>query len=229
MSGGGNPRSLAGWLSRVGANLRGTLDYSEFEHAGGAVHPSRALPRFLAAMRLVRSPALVDLGPVTGQNVAFLGSHLGCKLYLDDVFGDIERLTREHRESAIPAALADRLTYAEASIDGVLCWDVFDYLDAAAASALAARLARILKPGGIGMAQFSTVRSAVLQYHKYIMVDPEHLEHRSIPAVRPTTRLWSSRDVQRLFNLFEIDESFLLVHRQRETLFHKGLAPAGGR
>jgi hypothetical protein len=73
----------------------------------------------------------------------------------------------------------------------------------------------------MGMAIFSTIRSDEERYRKFVMVDEYHLRHRSFSAAQGPHRLWSSRDVQLLFSQLEVDESFLLTHRQRETLFHK--------
>lgn len=222
MSDGERRRRLTRWLARLGASLRGTLDYAELGHAAdGAVHLSRALPRFFSVMRSREAPVLVDLGPAVGDNVTLLGDLLGCKVYIENVFGDIDRLMKDRRASEICAELPTRFSHPDSSIDGVLCWDVLDYLSPAAAATLAGEVARMLKPGGVGMAIFSTIRSDEERYRKYVMVDEHHLRHRSYPAAQGPHRLWSSRDVQLLWSSLEVDESFLLTHRQRETLFHK--------
>ena len=56
------------------------------------------------------------------------------------------------REAAGFAAYANQKyaeALADASVDGVLCWDVFDYLDKASAVKLAGQLTRLLKPEGV--------------------------------------------------------------------------------
>ena len=230
MSDGENRRSLTGWLARLGASLRGTLDYAELGHAAdSAVHLSRALPLFFDVMRTRPAPVLVDLGPVVGENVTLLGDLLGCKVHIENVFGDLDRLTNEGQPAEVCADLPARFSHPDNSIDGVLCWDVLDYLSPAAAAALVTEVARMLKPGGVGMAIFSTVRSDAQPYRKYVMVDEHHLRHRSYPAAQGPNRLWSSRDVQLLLANLEVDESFLLTHRQRETLFHKPTHTDGSR
>jgi SAM-dependent methyltransferase len=208
VSDGESRRSLTGWLTHLGASLRGTLDYAELgQTADGAVHLSRALPRFFASMRVRQSPVLLDLGPAVGENVALLGELLGCKLHIEDVFGDIDRLDRDRRGSEVCAELPTRFSHPDDSIDGVLFWDVLDYLSLPAAATLVAEVARMLKPGGVGMAIFSTIRSDEPMYRKYVM---------------------ASRDVQVLLSKLEVDESFLLTHWQRETLFHKPMRAVGG-
>ena len=230
MSDGEAGRSLTGWLSRVGASLRGQLEYAELDHAAdGAVHLSKALPRFFASMRSRSAPVLLDLGPVVGENVALLGDLLGCKVHIENVFGSPDRSVRDLRESEAPLDLPTRFPHPDNSVDGVLCWDVLDYLPQKSADAVVADLRRMLKPGGVAMAIFATIRSEFPRYLKYVMIDEQHLCHRSYPAVHGPERIWSSRGVQLLLAEMEIGESFLLTHRQRETLFHKPLSAASTR
>lgn len=215
------PRSsLRDWMARVGATLRGP-GAGAVPAGDDLVHPSKALPRFFAAMRTRPAPVLLDLGPVIGGNVTLLGESLGCKVYIDNIFGDPERAARDRRESEDCSGLSADLRHPDDSIDGVLCWDVFEYLSQPAASKLVLNLARILKPGGVGMAIFSTERPEHPQFVKYFMVDERHLRHRVVRAAVAQPRVWTSRDVQLGLASFAVDESFLLTHRQRETLFHK--------
>jgi predicted SAM-dependent methyltransferase len=112
------------------------------------------------------------------------------------------------------------------SIDGILCWDVFDYLDLKAAQALARQLVRILRPDGVLLAQFSTVESkdAPATYTKYVVVDRQTLQYRSYPAARGKQRPLVNRDIQRMFEPLRITEQFLLKNNLREVLFRKNPA-----
>jgi predicted SAM-dependent methyltransferase len=220
-----NHRSLTGWVSRLSASLRGTANAGDVEPApDGEIHLSRALPKFFAMMRSREAPVLLDLGPVVGENVTMLGELLGCKLHIENVFGGINRQASDRRAIENCAEVPTQFSHPDNSIDGVLCWDVLDYLSQAAAAALVAELTRMLKPGGVGMAIFSTIRPDAQQYRKYIMQDQQHLRHRTFSASQGAHRLWTSRDVQLVLKHLEVDESFLLTHRQRETLFHKPLS-----
>ena len=221
--------SLRGWLSRVRASFKGAGDVVETGGRGeGAVHLSKALPRFFAAMQTRPAPVLLDLGPVIGGNVTLLGDSLGCKVYIDNIFGDPRRASHDRRETEDCSGLGVDLRHPDDSIDGVLCWDVFEHLSQAAATKLVLNLARIMKPGGIGMAIFATELAPHPQFVKYSMIDPQHLRHRLVPAAAAQPRVWTSRDVQLLLTSFVADESYLLTHQQRETLFHKPVA-AGHR
>ena len=87
----------------------------------------------------------MDLGPVVGSNVTFFGERLGCKIIVEDLFADLDR---HSRNGATPFAemLGGRLTHAPGSVDGILCWNFFDYLDPASAQVLASALTRLLRP-----------------------------------------------------------------------------------
>ena len=58
------------------------------------VIPSKAFPKFLAALSQQPAPVLLDFGPVIGSNVEFFGERLGCKLFIEDFFTDLDRHTR---------------------------------------------------------------------------------------------------------------------------------------
>jgi hypothetical protein len=197
---------------------------------GGAdspAHPTKVLSKFLSSLNGKSQPLLLDLGPVVGTNVTFFGEELGCKILVENVFKDIDQHIAEGKLETLPAFLSKRFGQEEASIDGILCWDIFDYLDWKAAQALARELVRILRPDGAVLAQFSTTESKTTgppTYTKYVVVDRQTLQYRPYPAARGKQRPLVNRDIQRMFEPLRITESFLLKNNLREVLFRK--APA---
>jgi len=188
-----------------------------------AQHPTKALPRFLSTLSECEQPLLVDLGPVVGANVSFFGEHLSCKIVVEDLFTDLDRHAREGRLADLPAFFEQRFAQEDGSVDGVLCWDVFDYLDRAAASTLAGQLVRMLRPGGVLLAFFNTAEPAPAAplYTKRRIVDQATLEHRCYEAACGKLRPVLSREVERLFSPLRVTEQFLLQARVREVLFRK--------
>src|ERR1700752_4700900 len=69
---------------------------------------SKAFPKFLAALSAQPAPVLLDFGPVIGTNVEFYGERLGCKLFIEDLIGDIDRHTRAGTLATLPATLEKR-------------------------------------------------------------------------------------------------------------------------
>lgn len=191
-----------------------------------SVVATKALPRFLATLSSREQPSLVDLGPVVGQNVTLFGEQLGCKIFVEDTFEDIDRHAREGRLAELPAFLEKRFPQATNSVDGVLCWDVFDYLERPAAQALARQLTRILRPEGVLLAIFSSleIKDGPQTYTKHIVEDPANLRHRPYPAAVPRRRPLVNRDIIRMFEPMRVAEQFLLKTNLREVLFRKPAA-----
>ena len=65
--------------------------------------PTKALRKFPGGLTSRESPVLMDLGPVVGSNVTFFGERLGCKIILEDLFGDLERYPKNPRRSVLPS------------------------------------------------------------------------------------------------------------------------------
>jgi hypothetical protein len=193
--------------------------------SGAPLHPTRALPKFLASLSSRQQPVLLDLGPVVGSNVTFFGEQLGCKILVEDISKDIDRHVKEATLEALPGFFHGRFAQESGSVDGILCWDLFDYLDKASAAPLAAQLVRLLRPEGALLAFFTTEEpqpaSAKPIYTRHIVADPANLQHRPYPAARPKQRPMQNRDIQRMFEPLRITEQFLLKTKMRELLFRK--------
>ena len=186
-------------------------------------YPTKVLGKFLSSLSATPQPLLLDLGPVVGANVTFFGEELGCKILVENVFKDIDRHVAEGRLEELPSFLSKRFPQNDASVDGILCWDIFDYVDYKSAQALARQLVRILRPDGALLAQFSTTepKNAPSVYTKYLVVDRHNLQYRPYPAARPRQRPLVNRDIQRIFEPLRITEQFLLKNNLREVLFRK--------
>lgn len=195
----------------------------EAPSAADIVLPTKALPKFLAALSSRTQPVLLDLGPVVGDNVTFFGEQLGCKIFVEDVYKDLERFTRDGKLEEFPAFLGKRFPQEENTFDGILCWDTFDYMEKAAGQALAAQMARILKPDGVLLAFFnaSEPKPGPSVYTKHIVADTVTLKHRAYPATRGKLRPILNRDIVRMFEPLRVVEQFLLKTNQREVLFRK--------
>jgi hypothetical protein len=195
------------------------------------VHPTKGLSKFLTSLtaRPRPQPLLLDLGPVVGTNVTFFGEELGCKILVENLFKDVDLHVAEGKVEELPAFFEKRFSQEDGSVDGILCWDIFDYVDRAAAQALARRLVRILRPDGALLAQFSAVEPQATgdpTYTKYVVVDRQTLQYRPYPAARGKQRPLLNRDIQRMFEPLRITEQFLLKNNLREVLFRKPAAPA---
>jgi cyclopropane fatty-acyl-phospholipid synthase-like methyltransferase len=190
---------------------------------------TKALPKFLSGLSAKDQPALLDLGSVVGGNLNFFGEQLRCRITVEDLTKDIDRHVREDTVGALPEFLARRLPQPDASFDGIIGWDVFDYLEKPALQALATQVVRLLKPDGLMLAFFNNTEAqkpGPPAYTRYVVLDPRTLEHRAYPAARSKQKPVPNRDLQRLFAPLTITDQFLLKTNLREVIFRKPAAAA---
>jgi hypothetical protein len=185
------------------------------------VFATKALKKFLSTLTSRATPVLLDLGPVVGSNVSFFGEQLGCKIFVEDIFADVDRHVREGKLEALPAFFQKRFQQTTGTVDGILCWDLIDYVDKTSAQALAGELTRILRPDGALLAFFGTAQPRDARYTKFIIVDDVNLRHRPYQAARGRQAILLNRDIIRLFAGLRVSDSFLLQNNLREILFRK--------
>src|SRR4029079_3254053 len=71
--------------------------------------PTKALRKFLRTLETQDAPVLLDLGPVIGSNLNFFGETLGCKVFIEDLYADLDRHARAGTTADLPAFLSTRL------------------------------------------------------------------------------------------------------------------------
>jgi hypothetical protein len=182
---------------------------------------TKALKKFIASLKLRSSPSLLDLGPVVGSNIEYFGEQLGCKIFIEDVFADLDRFQREHRQAELPLFLETRFPQAPESVDGILCWDLFDFLDKASARVVAAHLTRVLNSNGALFGLFATAQPSEARFTKFIVANDSGLRHRAYATPRMRQPVLQNRDIIKLFERLRVSDSFLLQTKVREILFRK--------
>jgi hypothetical protein len=221
---------LSGLVSRLGRQMPRTDDEpgrvvveprAVAAVSADSVYTSKTLARFLDLLFARPAAEVVDLGPVIGSNITFLGERVGCKIHVEDLFSDIDRHVQHDKVDQLPEFLGGRFSVPASSIDAVLGWDIFDYLAPMAATALAGELMRILRPGGVFLGFFGARASDDPRYTKYFIEDEAHLRYRYYPSA--CTRRWilQNRDINIMFAGLEICETVLLKSGVREILFRK--------
>lgn len=225
--------SLSGFLARLGGGRNGGQDSARSSTqpgttGGGAASTgaegsisTKAFSRFLAALKHREAPVLLDLGPVVGSNINYFGERLGCKFFIEDVYANLEKYARENRTKELAEFFKTRFPQPDASFDGILCWDIFDYLDKAAAQTLAHQMTRLLKPGGALLTFFATVAMPGKEYTRYLVVDDKTFKHKTAPAARGRQQVFVNRDINIMFQGLNVSDSFLLMTRTREIVFRK--------
>lgn len=183
---------------------------------------SKVLPKFLSALTPVETPVLLNLGPVIGQNISFLGDRLSCKIFVEDLFQELETHIARDTVKTMPDAMPARLKHEPQTIDGILCWDLFDYLDKPTGTAVAAKLVSLLRPGGVVYGFFSASAADVSHFTRFMIDGPDRLRLKPGPEIPKMRRnVMVVRDINRMFTGLNVSESILLKTNTRETLFKK--------
>lgn len=187
-----------------------------------SVTTSKVFPKFLATLSQKPSPVLVDVGGVVGANVAFFGERLSCRLVVEDLVALVEAHAKRPGREGLSTALQKQLSALEVdSVDGVMCWDLFDYLDRATSQALASRLVKLLRKGGVLYGFFGTSPTELTQYTRFIVQGPNSFRQRPYPATPTRRHVLQNRDLAKIFEGMLVTESVLLKTGARETLFRK--------
>jgi hypothetical protein len=185
------------------------------------VTTSKVFPRFLSAVSQQAAPVLLDLGPVVGSNVTFFGDRLSCKIYVEDFVAEVESRARRGERAKLMQSFEARLKLLPESVDGILCWDLFDFLDRPTGQALAGRLARRLRQGGALYGWFGTTAIDLTTYTRFVVEKVDRLRLRPYPATPVRRNVLVPRDIIKMFDGLVVAESVLLKSNTRESLFRK--------
>ena len=117
--------------------------------------------------------------------------------------------------------LKTRLKHPPESVDGILCWNLFDFLDLASAQVLAASLIKSLRTDGALLAFFATIASTDARFSKYVITGEDSVKQRPYSSVGRKQTALQNRDIIRIFEGLKVTESFLLKNNVREFLFRK--------
>jgi hypothetical protein len=118
--------------------------------------------------------------------------------------------------------LATRFGYDDATFDGIVAWDLFNYYDAESGRAMAADIARILKPGGLVFAYFHARTLGVPPGPgRYRIVDEARIDSEPFAGKPMPHHVFQNRDIEKMFTGMRIAELYFLKSGVREMLLEK--------
>lgn len=179
---------------------------------------SLALQQFVPLVTEAVHPAVLDLGCVWQSTVNFF-TGAGCKLYAEDVFAALHQALR-HTPPLTGDFLRDALQYREATFRGILVWDFFDYLPEELVEPLAARLYRLLEPGGALLAFFHN-RQEARPFARFRVVDQGRVELPAGSLPLEIRRTFSNRALLDVFAAFSSSRTFVGRDNFREFFLIK--------
>jgi 2-polyprenyl-3-methyl-5-hydroxy-6-metoxy-1,4-benzoquinol methylase len=191
--------------------------------AANAVRTSRGLEEFFSYIRGQSGLTILDLGGASQQNISFI-TGLGHRLYSEDflrILGDTageNGAADQSNPGRIDYFLRQALDYPPAHFDGVLIWDVLEYLAPALLNAVVERLHKTVRPKSYMLAFFHSddKLEAVPSYTFRIrqMNALEVVQH----GMRRPEQLFNNRSLEKLFGRFESVKFFLTRERLREVI-----------
>jgi hypothetical protein len=218
--------------------LRGSRPGAEPKGAPGAPRPpsgrnpggpavvstrqSRGLEEFFGKIRDQSGLTILDLGGASQENVSFI-TNLGHRLYsenflkvLDETFGDDP--VEQSNPGRIEYFLSQALDYPEGQFDGVLLWDVLEYLTPALLAAVVDRLETIVHPRSYMLAFFqSDDKQDAVPVFTFRIQELSGLQVAQHGMRRPA-QLFNNRSLEKLFGRFESVKFFLTRDRLREVI-----------
>jgi len=184
--------------------------------------PSRGLEEFFSYIRDQSGLTILDLGGATQQNVSFI-TNLGHRLYSEDFLQILQETFDEgaadqSNTGRIDYFLRQALEYPEGHFDGVLIWDVLEYLAPALLTAVIDRLQMIVRPKSYMLAFFhSDDKLDAAPYYTFRIQDINMLQVAQHGTRRPA-QLFNNRSLEKLFGRYESVKFFLTRERLREVI-----------
>lgn len=211
-----------GGVSRPGDSPRSLFASRQGSSVETVTRSSRGLEEFFNYIRGQSGLTILDLGGATQQNVSFI-TNLGHRLYsedflqiLNETFGADD--TEQSNPGRIEYFLHQALDYPEGQFDGVLVWDVLEYLEPALLAAVVERLQKIVRAKSYMLAFFhSDAKLEAVPYYTFRIQEVNLLQVAQQGSRRPA-QLFNNRSLEKLFSRFESVKFFLTRERLREVI-----------
>ena len=190
---------------------------------GGVTRSSRGLEEFFGHIHGLSGLTLLDLGGATQQNVSFI-TDLGHRLYSENFLqilketSGAEGMADQSNPGLIDYFLRQALDYPEAHFDGVLIWDVLEYLAPPLLAAVVERLHKVVRPGAYMLAFFhADDKLEAVPHYAFRIQDVKNLQLLQQGTRRPM-QLFNNRSLERLFTRSDSVKFFLTKDRLREVV-----------
>jgi len=187
-----------------------------------ATRTSRGLEEFFTHIRGLSGLTILDLGGASQKNVNFI-TDLGHRLYSEDFLSIVQEIfgsdsADQSNPGQIEYFLKQALDYPDGQFDGVLVWDVLEYLSPALLTAVVERLQRIVRPKSYMLAFFhADDKQEMVQSYTFRIDGVSALEISERGLHRPA-QLFNNRSVEKLFGRFDSVKFFLTRERLREVI-----------
>ena len=192
---------------------------------GESVRNSNGLDQFFISIQDRENLSLLDFGGACQANVTFI-TNLGHRIYTEDVLRSVDDVFGSDPEMQSNPVCVDMfikqvLDFPDDHFDGVLIWDILQFLSPAAAQATVDRLRRILRPNAYLLAFFNANEKvpAVPEF-QYRISDSKTLLLTQ-RGIRPPAQFFNNRAIERLFQRYHSIKFFLTRNSLREVIVRR--------
>jgi hypothetical protein len=196
---------------------------------------SNGLKEFMWMLSDAGHGRILDLGAVFQSTIMFF-IEKGFRLSTEDLLRAWKEFLTAEEENLRRARAGDESTkvsqgmlagkfldtalqYPDENFNGVLIWDLFDYLDAELVPRVMEKVYAMVKPSGAVLASFHS--RAPERFHRYKILDSQTIEVLPSPTITVHARVFRNREILDLFGKFRTSKTFVGRDQIRETLFLK--------
>ena len=210
--------------SQTGGSASGPGPNSSYGKDPAHPRPSHGLDQFFGQIKGRAGLTLLDLGRASQASVTFITS-LGHRLCFEDLLRSLDQkgkdasfLAQQSTPERVELFMRQSLDFPEQHFDGVLVWDVLEYLPPPLLKPAVDRLFHIVKPQSLMLAFFHAEREAEhLPLHSYRIADARNI-CLSPRGKRKPAQVFNNRGVERLFQRFHSVKFFLARDHLREVI-----------
>jgi len=212
----------SGTPSKPAESLRSLFSSRHGSGVETLTRSSRGLQEFFNYIRGQSGLTILDFGAATQQNVSFI-TNLGHRLYSENFLQLLkESFSADAGDQSNPGRiegfLKQALDYPEGRFDGVLIWDVLEYLSPPLLAAVVERLHKIVRPQSYMLAFFhSDDKQEAVPYYTFRIQDLNTLQVDQHGSRQPV-QLFNNRSLEKLFSRFGSVKFFLTRERLREVI-----------
>lgn len=190
--------------------------------SGEVVIKSPGLGLFTSRFSLARRSAILDLGSPREQNIDYF-SQFPCVLHIADflrALRDDPEMSAPEEERDVRKAVERLISYEDRTrFDGVLGWNLFDYLDEMTVRALMQRVGRYCHSGTLLYIMTANRESIPDDPGRVVIVDEQHLRFERTGMGMRDCVAYLPGNFERIMPGFRLQHSHMLGNGMQDYLF----------
>lgn len=186
---------------------------------------SNGLNQFFLSIQDRENLSLLDFCGASQANVTFI-TNLGHRIYTEDVLRSIDDVfgsdpDMQSNPVRVEMFLNQVLDFPDEHFDGVLVWDVLQFLSPSAAQATVDRLRRILRPHAYILAFFNANEKVPAVPEFTYRISDQKTLLLTQRGIRPPAQFFNNRNIERLFQKYNSVKFFLTRNSLREVIVRR--------